>query len=126
MNESKIAAALLTYLASGGKLESILKELPEFQTKIESAFEWMKSKAQCADAEMGQRLTQLQETVFGKDQAIKNQEWDLAAELRAKQCSIYESFGIDCFAQRKPIASTLSAIEERIDHLVKVLHENNP
>jgi hypothetical protein len=71
MNEPKIATALLALLASGGTMERVSNELPGFKAEIESAFEWMKCRAQRKKAEIGDWAMRLHEAVLKKNEAIK-------------------------------------------------------
>lgn len=122
MNEAKIAAPLLAILASGETIERVWTGLPMFKPQIELAFDWMQSKAKCTAAEIGNRAIRLREVVLKKDEAIRNRDWDLAADMRAKECAIYEFFGLDC---PKGVSSAIQygRIEEQIHNLSKLLNE---
>ena len=89
MNESEIAAGLFTLLASGGTLERAVTDLPAFRTQIEASFDWMKANAQCTTAEIVHRANRLHNVIRAKDQAVKDCDFDLAADMRAEECAIF-------------------------------------
>ena len=95
MNESTIAAKLLTLFASGGTFERTVADLPMFKTQIESALDWMKTAGRCSVMEIAQRATQLREIIRRKDQAIERRDFHLAAKIRAEECAVFESFGLE-------------------------------
>jgi hypothetical protein len=94
MDESTIAAALLTLLASGGTLERAVTDLPAFKLQIESAFDWMKTNAHCTAAEIADRANRLGELIRTKDKAVRDRDFDLAADMRAEESAIFESLGM--------------------------------
>ncbi|MCI0744201.1 MAG: hypothetical protein L0Y58_02245 [Verrucomicrobia subdivision 3 bacterium] len=123
MNEPKIAAALLTLLASGGTLERAVTDLPAFKAQIESAFDWMKVNAQCTAAEIERRANRLREVIRRKDEAVRNRDFDLAADMRAEVSAIFESLGLK--APKGTWNTILNVgIAEQIQRLSTMLHEN--
>jgi hypothetical protein len=123
MNETKITAPLLAFLASGGTIERVLAELPMFKTQIELALDGMKSQARCTAAEIEKRAIRLREVVVQKERAIRSKDFDTAAGLRAQECAIYEAFGLD---RRTGVNASLVAyvpIEGQIQLLFKLLNE---
>jgi hypothetical protein len=122
MNEPRIAAALLTFLASGGTVERAMAELPAFKAQIQSAFDWMKSNAQCTAGEIGNRADRLREVIRRKENAIENQNWALAADIRAEQCALVESLGLR--APGEGMRAILDVgIEEQMQNLSALLHD---
>ncbi|MEI9863042.1 MAG: hypothetical protein WDN00_00480 [Limisphaerales bacterium] len=95
MNESTAVAKLLTLFASGGTLERIVADLPMFKTQIESVHNKMKTIGRCSAMDITERATRLRELILQKEQAIERWDFDLAAELRAKECAVYESFRLE-------------------------------
>ena len=95
MNEATIAAKLLTLFASGGTLERVVADLPKFKAQIESAYGWMKTAGRCTDTEVRERAERLGELVRQKDGAVRHGDIDLAAKLRAEECSLFGSFGME-------------------------------
>ena len=128
MIEARIAASLLSTLASGGTVERVLAELPMFRSQIELGMGWLKAKAQCTDAEIEDRVVQLREIVLKKDKAIKNQDWHVAADLRENECIIFDSFGLNIRRSVNPSASFFSKgvpVENHIRDMAKLLNENH-
>jgi hypothetical protein len=125
MNESTIAVKLLTLFASGGTFEGIVADLPMFKTQIESAHDWMKTAGRCSAMEIAERATWLRELILQKEEAIKRRDFDLAAELRAEECALYESLGFT-----KPIGGTWHThlhvgIDKQIRDLSALLYDAN-
>ena len=120
MSQSTIAAKLLTLLASGGTIEQVVADLPMFKTQIESAFEWMKTNGRCSSSEITERAARLRELVSQKDQAIRQQDFYLAAERRADECAIYESFGLSA---DKGSAVVYAGVDKQIRELSALLYE---
>jgi hypothetical protein len=122
-DDERIAPALLTFLASGGTLQMALTRLHAFKAQIESAFDQMKSNAGCTAAEIEQIALRLRPLARKKEDAITNQNWDSAADLRAEECAIFESVGLrlgssyailhtDLDKQIQELASSLSKGEK--------------
>ncbi len=44
---------------------------------------------------MVNRAIRLREVVAKKDQAIKDQNFEVAADMRAQECAIFEAFGLN-------------------------------
>jgi hypothetical protein len=120
MKESAIAAKLLTLLASGVTFERIVAELPMFKTQIESAFEWMKANGQCSATGITEQAARLRELVRRKDQAIKDQDWELAAAVRADECALYYSLGLIAY-RGSPVLYT--SVDEQLRNLSVLLHD---
>ena len=120
MNQSTIAAKLLTLLASGGTIERVISDLPMFKTHIESAFEWMKTSGRCSAAEITEQTARLRELVVQKDEAIKQQDFDLAARRRADEWAIYEKFRLSA---GKGSAVVYMGVDEQIRELSALLHD---
>jgi hypothetical protein len=125
MNETKIVAPLLAFLASGGTIERVLAELPGFKAQIELALRAMQSQARCSAAEIEQRAVRLREVVVKKYQAIRNKDFDTAAGLRAQECAIYEAFGLDRRTGVDAHRVMYIPVEEQIQHLFKLLDEGH-
>ena len=94
MNEPEIAVVLFTLLASGGTLERAVADLPAFKAQIESAFDWTKANAQCTAQEIVKRANRLHEVIRMKDEAVRNRNYDRAAEMRGEESAIFESLGM--------------------------------
>jgi len=94
MNQSTVAARLLTLLASGGTLERTVTDLPMFKTQIGSVLDWMKTNGRCSAAEIGERAVQLREIIRRKNEAIERRDFDTAAKVRAEECAVFETFGL--------------------------------
>ncbi|MGD0208363.1 MAG: hypothetical protein ABSC89_12225 [Verrucomicrobiota bacterium] len=116
---------LLTLLASGARFERIVAELPQFKMVIESAFDRMKAEGRCTAAEVGQRADQLRELIQRKDDAVRRSDFDLAAKIRAEECALFKSFGLEA-----PTGKTWSTIlgvgiDEQIRDLSALLDNTN-
>lgn len=122
MNESRIAASLLTLLASGGTLERAVTELPAFQAQIESAFDWIESNGQCTAAEIGSCARRLGELIRRKEEAVRNQDFELAADLRTEECAIAKSLGLRAKGETR---IAILDVEEAMPRLSALLHETN-
>jgi hypothetical protein len=123
MNEARIAAPLLTLLASGGTLERTITDLPAFKAQIEAAFDWMKSNAQCTAVEIEHLADRLRELIRRKDDAVRRRDFHLAADIRAEECALFESLGL-----RAPTGETwhtvlYAGIDEQIQQLSALLSE---
>jgi hypothetical protein len=123
MNKARIAEPLLVLLASGGTVERTVADLPAFKSQIEAAFEWMRSSAQCSAAEVGHLAEHLCELIRRKDVAVRSRDFDVAAEVRAQECGLFESLGL-----RAPTGETwhtvlYAGIEEQTRHLSALLAE---
>src|SRR5689334_3790356 len=94
-HERSVATPLLVYLASGGTLERIKSEIPAFSTLLQAAFDWMRSTAQCTAADVQHRAEDLRELIQRKDDAVICRDFYRAAELRAEECALFESLGLD-------------------------------
>jgi hypothetical protein len=125
MNEATIAARLLTLLASGGTLARAITDLPLFKLQIESAFDWMKTNSRCTAAEIEQRANQLREFVRRKDEAVKNRDFDLAANIRADECALFESLGLKAPTGETWHTILRVGIDEQVLRLSAVLHDKN-
>ena len=117
MNQPAIAARLLTLLASGGTLKRTIADLPMFKTQIKSALDWMKTASHCSAPEISERATRLREAVHRKDRAIRYQDFDLAANLRAEECEIFESFKLGT----PPAGTTTTILNVSIDEQTRNL-----
>src|SRR5688572_28856680 len=95
MNETRIAARLLTLLASGGTLELAMVQFPGFRIQIQSAFEWLKTQGKCTAEEVGFRAARLGEVLCRKQQAIIDQDFETAAALREDEFAIALSLGLN-------------------------------
>ena len=94
MNESAIAARLLILFASGGTLERTVADLPMFKTQIESALDRLETAGRCSATGIAERAARLRELVQRKDQAIRRDDFDVAAAMRADECALFESLGL--------------------------------
>ncbi len=92
MNRNAVAIKLLTFLASGGTIERLHAELPLSKNQIDSAFEWLRSGGRCEVSEVVARANRLREFTVQKRDAIKRNDFDLAARNRDQERSVYESF----------------------------------
>src|SRR5262245_24857717 len=95
MNQSAITAKLLTLFASGGTFERTVADLPTFKAQIESALDRMKAAGQCSSTEIAERAVQLREVIRRKHEAIEHRDFDLAATMRAEECAVFASFGLE-------------------------------
>jgi len=122
--EQSVATALLAYLASGGTLDSIMTELPAFKTQLQTAFDWMKSNAQCTAAEVQRRAEHLRDVIQSKEDAITSSRFDDAAEFRAEECTLSESMGLG--APIGPLWNTFArlGVDEQIRNLSQLLGQN--
>jgi len=99
MNERRIAARLLTVVASGGTLEGIVTAMPAFKEQIETALEWMRSQARCSRVEVETRARRLGKLIRRKEQAIRDLDFDLAVEIRGKERAMANAFGLKAKGQ---------------------------
>jgi hypothetical protein len=125
MNQSTIAAKLLTLFVSGGTFERAVAELPMFKAQIESALDWMKTAGRCSATEIAERAVHLRGIISRKDEAIKHRDFDLAATIRAEECAVFESFG-----WRAPTGDTWHtilhvAVDEQTRQLSASLRDTN-
>ncbi|MBI3870603.1 MAG: hypothetical protein HY299_18905 [Verrucomicrobia bacterium] len=125
MNQSTIAAKLLTLFASGGTFEDIVAGLPIFETQIESAFDWMKVVGRCSATEIAERAAQLRDLFERKSQAMERRDFGLAAKIRAEECAFFESFRLEA-----PTGDTWHAVlhvgvDEQMRHLSAFLYDTN-
>jgi hypothetical protein len=115
--QTRIAGQLFSLLASGGTVEQAVIAFPAFKPQIETAFEWMKSQAHGTGAEIEHHVQNWRELVCRKCEAIKNQEFDLAAEVRQKEIALLRSLGLEA-----PRVGYVE-IEEEMQRLSAILHE---
>ena len=94
MGQSRLAAHLLTFLASGGSLERAVTEFPSFKAEIESAFGWMQVNAQCTAEEIGRRASLLGDSLRRKEQAIRDGDIDRLLAIREEECALAKSLGL--------------------------------
>jgi hypothetical protein len=124
MNEPRIAAGLLTLLASGGTLERAVTDLPAFKTQIEAAFDWMKTNGQCTAAEIQERANRLRETIRKKDQAVRSRDFGLAADMRAEESAIFDSLGMKVPKGGTWFTILNVGIAEQIQNLSTIIREH--
>jgi len=108
---------LLALLASGAKFECLITELPQFKNVIESAFDWMKTQGRCAAAQVARRADQLRELIQRKQEALRPKDFELAANIRAEECALYKSFGLEESRGRLWSAISRVGIDEQIKTL---------
>ena len=125
MNESAIAAKLLVLFASGGTVERTVAELPRFKTQIESALGWMETGGRCSATEITERASRLREFIQRKDQAIRRYDFDLAAKMRAEECALFKSFGLEAPTGKTSSTILGVGIDEQIRDLAAVLDGAN-
>lgn len=124
MNKESIAAKLLTLFASGGTFERAVADLPMFKPQLESALDWLKTGGRCSAVEVEERAVRLGEIIRRKYEAIRLQDFDLAAKLRSEESAFFESFWL-------PTPTGISAtvlnvgVEEQVRHLVAFLNDTN-
>src|SRR5438132_1219826 len=95
MNQSAIVVKLFTLFASGGTFDRTVADLSMFKAQIESALDWMKTAGRFSATEIAERAVQWREIIHRKDQAIERRDFDVAAKIRAEECSLFESFGLE-------------------------------
>src|SRR5262245_1592789 len=95
MIQSTIAAKLLTLFASGGTFDRIVADLPMFKAQIGSALDWMKTAGRCSATEIAERAAQLGEIIRRKHQAMERRDFDVAAKMRAEECAVFQSVGLE-------------------------------
>ncbi|HTB85546.1 MAG TPA: UvrB/UvrC motif-containing protein [Candidatus Sulfotelmatobacter sp.] len=121
MNKPLIAAKLLTLLASGATIERTIADLPMFKPQIELALGWMKTIGRCSSGEIVARATRLREVNQQKNQAIRHQDFDLAANMRAEECALFESFRLE-----PPTGAIMNvAIDKQIADLAALFQDTN-
>jgi hypothetical protein len=122
MNKPLIAAKLLALFASGATIERTIADLPMFKAQIESVLGWMKTIGRCSSGEIVARATRLREVNQQKNQAIRHQDFNLAAKMRAEECALFESFRLEW-----PRGAILNVpIDKQIADLAALLHDTNP
>lgn len=94
MNTKRIAARLLSYLASGGTVDRAIADLPGLKPTIESTFEWMKSTGQCTAAEIEDRARRIGDLIRRKEEAIRGRDFDLGAQIRAEEVALAKTLGV--------------------------------
>ena len=121
MNKPLIAAKLLALFASGVTLERTIADLPMFKAQIEAVLDWMKTTGRCSTEEIVARATRLRDVNQRKNQAIRQQDFDLAANMRAEECALFESFRLE-----PPTGAIMNvAIDKQIADLAALLHDLN-
>ena len=125
MKEPTIAFELLTLFANGGTFEGIVADLPMFKQQIESAHDWMKTSGRCSATDIKERATRLRELILRKQEAINRYNFDLAAQLRAEECALYESFGFKRGAGETWHTHVHLSIEKQTQQLSTLLHDAN-
>jgi len=101
------AAPLLLLLARGAKLDTILTNLEGFAPQIRAAFEWIKAKAQCTTADLEKLATRLPDLRRRKEEAIREQNFPLAAELHGRERALFESVGVRPTSSEETIPSQI-------------------
>jgi hypothetical protein len=124
MNEPRIAGELFTLLASGGTLEGAVTDLPALRPQLEAAFDWMKAQGQCAAEEIADRANRLREVIRTKDEAVRNRNFDLAADMRAEERAIFESLGLKVPKGGTWFTILNVGIAEQVQRLGTMLEEN--
>ena len=121
MNKPLIAAKLLALFACGGTYERTIADLPMFKAQIEAITDWMKTIGRCSSEEIVARATRLRDVNQRKNQAIRQQDFDLAANMRAEECALFESFRLE-----PPTGAIMNvAIDKQIADLAALLHDLN-
>jgi hypothetical protein len=101
-----------------------MDELPAFRTQLQAAFDWMKANAQCTAAGLQGRAERLRELIQRKNDAVMRSDFYKAADVRAEECTLFESMGL-----RAPTGDTWhtvlgGSIEEQIKHVSELLFQN--
>jgi hypothetical protein len=115
------AVMLLTLFASGGTIERTVVDLPMFKAHLESALDWI-AGGRCSRAEVSERAVRLGEIIRRKHEAIKRQDFDLAAKLRGEECAIFQSFWLETPAGTSHTILNFS-VEEQMRQLSAFLYD---
>jgi hypothetical protein len=117
MDKTAIAAKLLVLFVSGGTVEGTLAALPTFKTQIQATVDWMEAVGRCTASEIVERANRLRGIVYEKERAIRRQDFNLAAKLRAEECAFFERFRLGMPRGRTTATSISIGIDQQIKEL---------